>query len=69
MEQVMTVNGMKCEGCANTVKDKLSAIETVASVKIDLENKTATVESARGISEETADSSLKDTHYSIEKRQ
>lgn len=44
MKSVIKVNGMMCEHCKKSVYEGLSAIDGVASVEIDLGEKTATVE-------------------------
>ena len=43
MEKTYEVTGMKCQGCVNTVTEKLSAVKGVENVKVDLENKQATI--------------------------
>ncbi|MBM7642257.1 heavy-metal-associated domain-containing protein [Streptococcus loxodontisalivarius] len=37
MEKVYEVSGMKCEGCAKTVTEKLSAVRGVESVEVNHE--------------------------------
>ena len=38
------ITGMKCQGCVNTVTEKLSAVKGVDKVQVDLENKQVTIE-------------------------
>ena len=39
MKKEVLIEGMKCEGCANTVQERFAEIEAVESVNIDLANK------------------------------
>lgn len=39
MEKIYTISGMKCQGCAQNVKDKLEAVPGVKRVRVDLDNK------------------------------
>ncbi len=43
-EKQITVNGMNCNHCKNSVEKNLSQIEGISSVKVDLEQKTALIE-------------------------
>lgn len=65
MKKEVVVEGMKCGGCANTVREKFEAIEGVKSVAIDLENKKAVIESQSIIDNETLVSVLSDTKYAV----
>ena len=37
MTKTYNITGMKCQGCVNTVTEKLSAVKGVENVKVDLE--------------------------------
>lgn len=65
MKKEVLVEGMKCEGCANTVQEKFEAIEGVDSVEIDLINKKAVLESQSNIDKDTLVFALADTKYSV----
>lgn len=67
MKQEVKVEGMSCEGCANTIKQRFSGLPNVANVEIDLENKLATIESSERISDEELQEALEGTNYSIVK--
>ncbi|WP_035051427.1 heavy-metal-associated domain-containing protein [Carnobacterium pleistocenium] len=67
MKKILTIEGMKCEGCASTVVEKLGSIEGVERVVVDLENKQAVVESQNEIEETAFIQSLSDTNYSVTK--
>ena len=44
MTKTYNITGMKCQGCVNTVTEKLSAVKGVDKVQVDLENKQVTIE-------------------------
>ena len=44
MEKVFDINGMKCQGCVNTVTKAFESVPGVKEVKVDLADKKATVE-------------------------
>lgn len=44
MEQVITVDGMRCGHCKQAVEGAVSALAGVAMAQVDLEAKTLTVE-------------------------
>ncbi len=54
MKKVITVNGMSCQHCQASVEKALSAVQGVASAKVNLAKKTATVT----LASEVADSAL-----------
>ncbi|HGI4582850.1 TPA: heavy-metal-associated domain-containing protein [Streptococcus agalactiae] len=64
MKHTYRVSGMKCDGCAKTVSDKLSSVIGVDEVNVDLTKNQVVV------SEKTfkclLKRSLKDTKYSLE---
>lgn len=51
MKKELTIEGMKCEGCASTVVEKIQAVEGVERVAVDLATKQAIVESQTDIDE------------------
>ena len=67
MEQEIFIDGMKCEGCANAVKEKFKSIEGVETVSIDLDNKKAVVVSQSTLDTEIFTSALSDTQYTVVK--
>ncbi len=44
MKKTVTISGMKCQGCVNTVTERLSSVVGVKSVSVDLEKSEATIE-------------------------
>ena len=39
MTKTYNITGMKCQGCVNTVTEKLSAVKGVENVKVEFEKK------------------------------
>ncbi|HFH6643649.1 TPA: heavy-metal-associated domain-containing protein [Streptococcus agalactiae] len=64
MKHTYRVSGMKCDGCAKTVSDKLSSVIGVDEVNIDL-TKNQVVVSGKTF-KWLLKRSLKDTKYSLE---
>ncbi len=67
MKKELTIEGMKCEGCASTVVEKFQAIEGVERVVVDLEKKQAIVESQNEIDAKAFIQALSDTNYKLVK--
>ncbi|WP_313467790.1 heavy metal-associated domain-containing protein [Carnobacterium sp.] len=65
MQKELTIEGMKCEGCASTVAEKIQAVNGVERVIIDLDSKTAVVESQKDINESVFQEALADTSYAV----
>ncbi|WP_425445670.1 heavy-metal-associated domain-containing protein [Trichococcus patagoniensis] len=65
MEKELMLEGMKCDGCVATVKEKFSAIAGVEEVTVDLEGKKATVKMNQDISEATFNEALADTKFKV----
>ncbi|MGX7395449.1 heavy-metal-associated domain-containing protein [Carnobacterium mobile] len=65
MQKELTIEGMKCEGCASTVAEKFQAVDGVERVMIDLASKTAIVESQKDIHESVFQEALADTSYAV----
>ncbi|HGD4669066.1 TPA: heavy-metal-associated domain-containing protein [Streptococcus agalactiae] len=64
MKHTYRVSGMKCDGCAKTVSDKLSSVIGVGEVNVDL-TKNQVVVSGKTF-KWLLKRSLKDTKYSLE---
>lgn len=64
MKHPYRVSGMKCDGCAKTVSDKLSSVIGVDEVNVDL-TKNQVVVSGKTF-KWLLKRSLKDTKYSLE---
>ncbi len=59
------IGGMSCGGCATTVKNKLSAVPDVTSVKVDLAKKEAEITSSQPIKADKLQEALSHTGYTI----
>ena len=44
MSKTYEITGMKCQGCANAVTEKLSALKGVEEVRVDLQKNQVTIE-------------------------
>ncbi|HEO1265420.1 TPA: heavy-metal-associated domain-containing protein [Streptococcus agalactiae] len=64
MKHTYRVSGMKCDGCAKTVSDKLSSVIGVDEVNVDLTKNQVVV--SRKTFKWLLKRSLKDTKYSLE---
>ena len=65
MEKELMLEGMKCDGCVATVKEKFSAIAGVEEVTVDLEGRKATVKMTQDISEATFNEALSGTKFKV----
>ena len=65
MQQEVLVEGMKCQGCVNTVKTRIESIEGVESVSVDQESKKVTVNSQSVVDKTAFMAVLEDTKYSV----
>lgn len=65
MSQTVTIEGMKCDGCVNIVKEKFEAIAGVKSVDVQLEEKQATIEATSELSKEQLAAALADTKFTV----
>lgn len=61
------IDGMKCEGCAKTVKERFESIEGVTNVTVDREAKKAVVDSSRPIEELEFSNALAETKFTVVK--
>ncbi|MEZ7743074.1 heavy metal-associated domain-containing protein [Gemella sp. 20925_1_85] len=63
MKNEYSIEGVKCGGCAATVKEKLSKLDNVDNVQVNIQEKTIEVEG--GASKEELQAALADTNYKI----
>ena len=59
------IKGMSCIGCVGTVQEKLSEIDVVSSVKVNLEKQKVEIESSVEIPFQLLEKALEGTYYSI----
>ncbi len=60
------VEGMSCNGCANSVKAAFSNIEGVSQVDVDLDEKKVSVQSSQELTKDQLDDALEDTSYTVQ---
>ena len=63
MKNTYNIEGVKCGGCVAAVKDKLSKLENVDSVEVNIQEKTLTVEG--DVAKESLQAALSDTKFKI----
>lgn len=66
METPIKVQNLKCGGCANTIQKKLSSLEGVENVTVDIENKLVHIIHQNSVSLEILASNLKAIGYPME---
>lgn len=52
MERIIKIEGMKCEGCANRVKNILKSVKGIKKINVELENKQAIITIKKEIDEQ-----------------
>ena len=69
MEKIIShtynITGMTCGGCASTVKNKLSTVSGVTSVKIDLAKKEAEITSSEAIDTKALQTALSRSGFTL----
>lgn len=65
MKQSVVIEGMKCEGCSNTVSNLFMEIQGVERVLVDRDTKLATVEADREITESEYTDALAETKFTV----
>lgn len=66
METPIKVQNLKCGGCANTIQKKLSSLEGVENVTVDIENKLVHIIHQNSVSLEILATNLKAIGYPME---
>lgn len=59
------IGGMSCGGCVSIVKNKLSAVPGVISIKVDLAKKEAEITSSQELKSDKLQEALSHTGYTI----
>lgn len=65
MEKKFQIKGLKCQGCVDTVTERIKAVPSVSKVTVNLDDGIATVE-GRDFNSRSILSCLKKTPYKIE---
>ncbi|MGX7080099.1 heavy-metal-associated domain-containing protein [Gemella parahaemolysans] len=63
MKNKYSIEGVKCGGCVATVKERLSKLDNVDNVKVNIQEKTIEVEG--NVSKEELQAALVDTNFKI----
>ena len=63
MENEYSIEGVKCGGCVATVKEKLSKLDNVDNVEVNIQDKNIVVEGTA--SKEELQAALSNTNYKI----
>ncbi len=65
MTKTMIIEGMSCGHCSARVKKALEELEGITAVTVDLEKKTAVLESTSALSNETLKNTIEDIGYDV----
>ena len=63
MKNEYSIEGVKCGGCVAAVKEKLSKLDKVDNIEVNIQEKTIEVE--RNVSKEELQAALVDTNFKI----
>ncbi len=66
MNYTAIVEGMHCNGCANSVKAAIRQVDGVQKVDVNLESKEAVIVSKSELSEDNIREALADTTFTVE---
>ena len=64
MKNEYSIEGVKCGGCVAAVKEKLSKLDNVDNIEVNIQEKTVVVEGE--VSKEDLQASLEGTNYKID---
>ena len=64
MKNEYSIEGVKCGGCVAAVKEKLSKLDNVDNIEVNIQEKTVVVE--REVSKEDLQAALEGTNYKID---
>lgn len=65
MQKKLLIDGMKCDGCASTVLNRLQSIGGVTEVAVSREHKTAVIKGNKDVSDDVIFQSLVDEKYNV----
>ena len=63
MKNEYSIEGVKCGGCVATVKERLSKLDNVDNIEVNIQEKTVVVEGE--VSKEDLQAALEGTNYKI----
>lgn len=61
----VNINNMTCHACEKVVTKRLSAINGVQGIKVEVQNGKAVLTAANSISKEEIETALAGTHYQV----
>ena len=64
MKNEYSIEGVKCGGCVATVKERLSKLDNVDNIEVNIQEKTDVVEGE--VSKEDLQAALEGTNYKID---
>ena len=64
MKNEYSIEGVKCGGCVAAVKEKLSKLDNVDNIEVNIQEKTVVVEGE--VSKEDLQATLEGTNYKID---
>ena len=64
MKNEYNIEGVKCSGCVDTVKERLSKLDNVDNIEVNIQEKTVVVEGE--VSKEDLQAALEGTNYKID---
>ena len=64
-KQIVKIEGMHCDHCAKTVEEKISTIEGVKKVKVNLNKKEAAITADNNIDTKLIKEVLKETDFKV----
>ncbi|WP_066716937.1 heavy-metal-associated domain-containing protein [Clostridium sp. Marseille-P299] len=65
MNKTVFIEGMKCQGCVDSIKERFEAIAGVDAAEVDLANKKATITGSKDVSLDELRKSLEGTKFTI----
>ena len=65
MNYKIQLQGLHCEACKKIAEKRISKLEGVNSVSVDLHQQTALVQTDRSLSQTEVEEALKDTAYKV----
>jgi len=65
MKKKILIEGMSCGHCVNHVKEALSELDGVTGVDVDLEAKSAVLESSEDVNDEDIKRAVDDVGYQV----
>ena len=66
MEKKVLISGMKCEGCANRVKNAVKSIKGVKKIDVNLENKYAIITYKKELSNDEITTIINNLGFKVE---